>query len=182
MNLKVYDYLNLTKNKINQKYLCDGHNGLNISPKVSWDISNQNIKSYVLILEDTYKIGSKDKSFIHWYLPFISNQTNQINETTNQTNQNSIFYLDEINKLIKEKKINYFTGQNSLGNFNYFGPCAPKGTGTHMYTFWLFGLNNYLYLTKENTNIKSISDFKNKLGPIKILSIDTQRYFYGFEN
>jgi len=184
MNLQIYNFAyNNNIYKINSKYLCLNHNGLNFSPQISWNNSNLDIKSYVLILEDIKGSNVPNKSFIHWYVPYISNKINIFNEINNSNNiRSNDINFNHINSLIKNGKINFFIGENSLNYLKYFGPCAPINTGYHPYTFWLFGLDDIITLNKNNISIDSINDFKLKLGKINILSVETKTFYYSHKN
>ena len=67
MNLKVNDFPN-------KKYICKKHEGDNVSPVISWN-KILKAKSYAIIMEDPDAVGG---TFIHWYIPYISNNINKI--------------------------------------------------------------------------------------------------------
>jgi Raf kinase inhibitor-like YbhB/YbcL family protein len=182
MNFQVHDFGDL--NKVNNDYLCLNHGGLNHSPKISWYYKNNNCKSFALILEDTKSIGGK---FIHWYIPYISNNINQINKQYHDSDlidtndKNSEFY-NKINLLIKNYQIEIFQGLNSLGNNNYFGPCAPNNTGVHPYIFTLYALNKVIIIDQNTIKANNVEDFENKIGQENIITKESISFNYKFKN
>ena len=154
MNLKVYDF----PQEIN---LCKKYKGKNISPEISWNII-ENAKSYSLIMEDPKAVGG---TFVHWYIPYISNKISTI----------SFNY--------KLNNINIFFGKNSLDKFGYTGPCPPVGTGMHNYIFKIYALDNILTIDNTNIKIKDSKMFENilKEKSIKCLKKKSVRFNYKYK-
>ena len=174
MNLKLIDFTR--NNKIKKEYLCENHGGKDISPYISWTINN-NAKSYALILEDPDAVPVDN--FIHWYIPFISPEINEILEL----NHSSIISPQSINlSKINYNKINMFQAKNTIGQFGYHGPCAPKDSGTHHYKFTIFALNKILPINNSNVQISGSSQFRTILAQnnISILSEDSIIFQYYF--
>ncbi len=69
LKLNIYDFCQ-------KKYLCPGHGGKGISPKISWKYK-RNAGSFALILEDPDAVHG---NFVHWYIPFISADIREISE------------------------------------------------------------------------------------------------------
>lgn len=173
------DILNSSKN-----YLCEKHGGKNISPHIKWN-KIKNTVSYALIFEDPDAVN---ETFIHWYIPYISYNINELNSLLNNisliTNNISLISNNILNKNIKNKKINIIQGKNSLGEFGYHGPCAPEGTGTHRYILTIFSLNKILPNIKDNLSIDSSTSFINllKKNNIVINSKYQKTFFYKYGN
>ena len=166
LNFIVHDFSN-NSNMINKKYICKNHNGSNISPKISWN-NIKNTKSYALILEDP---DAPSGNFIHWYIPYISPEINQIDSLNNKSNKN-----------------NFITGRiiqckNSLGEIGYHGPCAPSGV--HRYIFTLYALDGAFNIPSFPVNsceesIKSSKEFENKLKIKKINILEKKSLIYKY--
>lgn len=173
-------------NIINQSknYLCKKHNGKNVSPEIKWK-KNEKAVSYALIFEDPDAVNG---TFIHWYIPYISNNINEIKSLSNNDKINNslknidIISNEELNKNIKSYKINMIQGKNSLGEYGYFGPCAPKGTGEHKYILKIFSLNKIIPNIKNYLNIKDSNFFIDllKKNDISILSIYQKIFYYKY--
>lgn len=173
MNFIVHDFGN--NDKVNTEYLCVNHYGLNHSPKISWN-RIKNAKSYALIMLDP---KANNNTFIHWYIPYISPFTNTIDK--NLEKLNPIFY-NNINLLINQNKLKIVQGQNSLNDFNYFGPCAPNNTGFHPYIFTLYALNSIININQNTIKISSISDFESKIGKLNIIMKESIIFNYNYLN
>lgn len=184
MNLNVYDFL--LKNKINKKYICEKQGGSNITPEISWT-KVENTVSYALIIEDPDarpSLNVPPKTFIHWYIPYISKTIQKIDSLLLSGINNL-----NINSFIKNNSIHYnsiklFNAKNSLGEFGYHGPCAPNGTGIHRYIFTIYALNGLLKINEENIKITDSNDFCNILerAGITILNQDSVTFNYSYKN
>lgn len=169
LNLNILDFHN-------KKYICESHGGNNISPHLKWNKINNSL-CYALILEDPDSING---NFIHWYIPFISKNINQIhNLDMNVLNK---FNIHNIKNNLDKSKINIIQGFNSLGKIGYHGPCAPKNSGIHRYIFTLFSLNNIIPNISNHLNIKNSLEFIDILNSnnIEILDVDKKILYYKF--
>ena len=97
--------------------------GDNNSPPLNWMDAPDNTKEFALICYDpdapvTY-------GFTHWVVYGIPPETNSIGEGEGK---------------------NFTDGVNSTGNTGYSGPNPPSGHGPHHYYFWLFAIDQKLYL------------------------------------
>ena len=176
MNLQIDDFI--SKSKIKQKYICFSQEGDSILPLIKWNSIN-GCSSYAIILEDPDAVGGH---YVHLYIPYI---------------KNSICSIDKINtnnyiKNINFKNINFeisnnikvLFGRNSQGNYEYKGPCAPEGTGTHKYTFRIYALDGILKINNETIYVKGSEDFKKILtkNNIKILGEDSVTFNYKYKD
>lgn len=165
MNLKVIDFPN-------KKYICKKYDGDSISPVISWNI-NPKAKSYAIIMEDPDAVGG---TFIHWYIPYISNKINKID---------SLCFIDnyEINNYfeIDLNKLSIFFGKNNLDKYGYTGPCPPIGTGLHRYIFNIYALDNILEINENNIKIKDSKNFENILKEQRIKCIDKSSIMYKYK-
>ena len=189
MNFTVHDFANKF-NMIKKKYICKNHNGLNISPKISWNWNPEtqvvgfqpsdmqltspapgfikNTKSYALILEDP---DAPSGNFIHWYIPYISPEINQIDSLNNNSKKNNF------------TKGRIIQCKNSLGEIGYHGPCAPSGV--HRYIFTLYALDGAFNIPSFPVNsceesIKSSKEFENKLKIKKINILEKKSLIYKY--
>ena len=109
--------------KIPSKHSCDG---IDVSPRLNWENSPENTKSFVLIFDDPdAPMGTWD----HWILFNIPANVNQLEENFLVKNSD----IDEIK-----------AGKNDFGKLEYGGPCPPGGT--HRYFFKLYAIDTYLDL------------------------------------
>lgn len=70
-------------------------------------------------------------------------------------------------------------GKNFYNKFGYYGPCAPKNTGTHEYNFILYSLDKILDFdldAKINSSIHFEKILQNN--NIKILHKSNKIYYY----
>lgn len=173
MNLIVHDFL--LNNKINKKYICKNQGGLNFTPKISWT-KIKNALSYAFIIEDP---DTPSGSFIHWYIPYISKDIQEIDQLLLDSIKNL-----NINKFNKHDSIKIFNGKNSLGKLGYHGPCAPNKTGIHRYIFTIYALNSLLEINKNNIAIKDSKNFCNILekAGITILNQRSITFKYSYKN
>lgn|GEM_PF-1822395 len=109
-----------------QMYTCDGEN---ISPELSWKFpGQQNIQSYVLIVDDPDAQKVVGKTFVHWVVLMPGN-------------------INHLPKAISGKLGSSGTYENTREIINdskkaiYYGPCPPADSGTHTYRFTLFATN-----------------------------------------
>jgi Raf kinase inhibitor-like YbhB/YbcL family protein len=137
---------------IKDKYTCSRKGyGDNISPAMSWK-KNSKCGSYALIFED---IGRDGKPFhVHWYVPYISCEINEIDELRNSA---PINYPDK-----------FIQGKNSYEIFGYIGPCPPSNGSKHMYRFILYELRGKINLSNELLEPMFSTDFEKVLKKQKI--------------
>jgi Raf kinase inhibitor-like YbhB/YbcL family protein len=135
-NVTVTDWID----PIPSKYACSlkGY-GQNISPSISWE-PVPNAKSYAIILQDIHPISH---SYIHWYIPSISPDIQEIESLSFQShkniNMNHLFDFYQKHSQIKVRQ-----GINTRGSMGYFGPCPPPGSGRHIYVFRIMALDQDL--------------------------------------
>jgi hypothetical protein len=175
MNLQIYDYTNNTNgNIIQSEYICEEHNGKNISPKISWNNVN-GTKSYALILEDPKAVNG---TFIHWYIPYINKNISEINKLNHTFN----LLKYNINKNINiTGNIKLKQGKNSLGKFGYHGPCPPNKV-IHEYIFFIYALDGILTINNDSISIEDHSYFENilKNNNINILNKESKIFYYQY--
>ncbi|KTD16798.1 YbhB/YbcL family Raf kinase inhibitor-like protein [Legionella jordanis] len=105
---------------IPQKYSCEG---ADISPALFWENPPQNVKSYVLIIEDP---DAPNGNWVHWIVFNIPPGVRNLTEG--------------------ELPPGAINGKNSWGTIGYRGPCPPSGDDVHRYVFKLFALDTVLSL------------------------------------
>jgi Raf kinase inhibitor-like YbhB/YbcL family protein len=172
----------------NKKYLCQSHshNDNEYSPQVSWT-PIEGAKSYALILEDP-DASPRPRNFIHWYIPYISRDINQIDEINITRNHKVVDNINKLelsnnqlilfnNQLTNNNKVQIIMGKNSLGNIGYHGPCAPKDSGVHRYIIKLYGLKEKIPL--DDLSIKSSEEFEIKFKK-NIIKSYTKTYYYKY--
>ena len=172
MNLDIINFVN-KNNKIEQKHICTKNNGDNILPNIQWIIKNKNnnkIKSFAIIMEDiTVK-------FVHLFIPYINKDIREINEISDFSFQD-ILKKKSIQDIYEDiYKLNLFIGKNYLDKNEYYGPCAPQGTGFHTYIFRLYALDSILDFDK----IKGSQEFKETLKNknISIINYSEKKFQY----
>ena len=172
MNLQVHDFV--INNKLKKKYICINQGGGNISPKISWNIVNGTV-SYALILEDPDAVMKG--TFIHWYIPYIDNDIQEINKL----NHNINLLKNNYNKT--NKKVKLIQGKNSLDEIGYHGPCAPNKVN-HNYTFFIYSLDGRLNINNSIISINNHEHFEEMLknNNINILDKDSKSFQYSYMN
>jgi Raf kinase inhibitor-like YbhB/YbcL family protein len=155
-----------------KKNICYNFGGDNISPQISWNMI-ENTKSYALVLEDPDAVVG---TFVHWYIPYISNKINLINPLS------FLDYKYNNNININLNNVSILFGINTLNKIGYTGPCPPKGTGEHRYIFNLYALDGILKIDKDNIHIKDSKNFEEllKKNSINYISKDTKQFNYKF--
>jgi Raf kinase inhibitor-like YbhB/YbcL family protein len=108
---------------IPSKYTCDGKN---ISPALNWDKPSEEVKRFVIIMEDPDAPGG---NFVHWIVYNIPGNVTHFPEDVTP---------------IKNIPDEVLLGTNGFGHIGYGGPCPPSGT--HRYFIRIYGLNNALHL------------------------------------
>jgi len=108
--------------RIATRYTCEGEN---ISPALSWQNEPANTKSLVLIMDDP---DAPKGVWDHWLLFNIPASVHALPENLMSSH--------------------YQSGKNSLGKFNYSGPCPPDHE--HHYYFKLYALDTNLTLSHPN--------------------------------
>jgi len=178
MNLEIINFAN-DSGKIYKKYICANHDGSDIAPSIKWN-KIDGAKNYALIMEDPDAVGG---TFIHWYIPFIDES---INELDNFSNNNLQQKYNELQQKILSQNIKVFQAKNSTGEFGYHGPCAPDGSGIHRYIFRIYAFNKKVLIDNNLITIKNAKDFidtlKKKYSDIKILAKDTKIFNYQYKN
>jgi len=113
---------------------------------------NNKCGSYALIFEDIRPDGKP--FFIHWYVPYISCEINEIDELQNGI---PINYPDK-----------FIQGKNSYQIFGYIGPCPPSNGTKHTYRFILYELDGKINLKNELLEPMFSIDFEKILKKQKI--------------
>jgi hypothetical protein len=108
---------------IPSKYACDGED---VSPPISWSDTNEETKSYVLIVTD---LDAPTGAFTHWVIFNIPATDSSLPEGVPTVGTLS-------NGAIQ--------GKNGFGKIGYGGPCPTSGT--HRYVFHLYALDTLLSL------------------------------------
>ena len=105
------------------KYTCSG---MNITPQLNWTCNKEEVKSFVLFLED---IDDKNGTPIHWILFNIPSFIKQLHEdiTTIRNVPDEVCF-----------------GTNDFGKIGYTGPCNQSSI--HHYAFKIFALDRGLPL------------------------------------
>ena len=155
-----------TKDK---KFSCLKHHGKNTSPELKWTPCKQCL-SYALVMEDPNAVGDL---FVHWYVPYISNKLENIDELVHS---NNIPVSKIAKKIIQENKdAKIIQGYNTLDKLGYHGMCPPPGSGTHNYTFIFYALDGKIDFHKlDILHISSSNDFENKLKLMNIGIIEKE--------
>lgn len=127
--------------EIPEQLTCDGEN---ISPEVTWDIMDKNVKSFLLIMDDP---DAPKGTFTHWiiYFPY-----------------STIRLIPENYQRIREFN-SYVEGRNDSGETRYFGPCPPRGHGFHRYFFRLYALNEELAIRPGISAIEATVKIRGKV-------------------
>lgn len=110
--------------KIPDEYTCKGKN---ISPPLSIAGVPDSAKSLVLIMHDPDAVNG---DFTHWLVWDIPAKEKAMTSG--------------------DVPIGSIQGVNGSGKNGYMGPCPPKGTGTHNYTFDLYALDTTLSLKSDS--------------------------------
>ena len=138
----------------NTKNLCYKNGGENKLPELTWNLSNINLQSYALIMEDP----DAPINFIHWFIPYIS---------SNNTKSYNIH--DAI------------VGYNSLDEIGYHGPCNPEHNRPHRYIFTLYALDGKITNILKISSTKMYEDLLRQ-NDIKILAKKNIIYNYNINN
>jgi len=112
---EVLDFASKNTGKIKKKFICTAHGGSNMCPTMKWTKVND-AKSYIITMTDP---DAPSGTFVHLIL-FIKGCC-QIGNSSNN--------------------ITFKFGKNHIGKNEYFGPCAPKGTGKHRYIFRIYAID-----------------------------------------
>lgn len=125
--------------KMHRRYTCDG---TNISPALSWQISDATtVKSYVLIVDDPDAQKVAGKTFVHWIV-LMSAAMTQLSEGISK--QGSPARDRDVIELA-----------NDYGKAWYQGPCPPEGKGEHIYQFTLFAMNVPVDKVRNSSALKA---------------------------
>lgn len=127
--------------EIPRTYTCDGEG---ISPEVTWDIIDEKVKSFLLIMDDP---DAPKGTFTHWiiYFPY-----------------STIRLIPENYQRIKEFNT-HVEGRNDSGETRYFGPCPPRGHGFHRYFFRLYALSEVLSIRPGISAIEATVKIRGKV-------------------
>ena len=101
---------------IPKKFTCFGENK---APKLIWSGEPKETKSFVLIMDDPDAVSG---TWDHWVVYDIPA---------------TVHNIDEGGVLPKGAK----NGEATNAQKSYVGPCPPKGSGVHNYTFKLYALD-----------------------------------------
>lgn len=135
-------------------FTCDG---MNIMPGFIWKHVPNNVKSFVIIMDDPDVIPIKGCVYTHLAVINLPPNIRHLN-----VNQN----FEEISSAI--------TLKNDTGTFGWTGPCPPKGDKVHTYRFTLYAMDKMLNINRTqkltveifdrlfNKNILSRSSFNAK--------------------
>lgn len=108
---------------IPRTFTCDGEN---ISPHFRWNaLENQNLKSYVLIVDDPDAQSVVGKTFVHW-IAVLSPTTTELAEGVSYNGASKLLEQDAQAKELR----------NDFGKTYYGGPCPPNGTHTYRCTLF----------------------------------------------
>lgn len=108
---------NFQNNKsIPEKYTCTGEN---IPPQLRWENYHKDTKSFVLIMDDPDAVGGV---WNHWIVYDIPAWMTTIKEGEVTPNSAKI-------------------GETTNAKKSYVGPCPPKNSGVHAYTFKVYALD-----------------------------------------
>jgi len=107
-----------------RNYTCDGEN---ISPQFSWNaVQAENLKSYVLIIDDPDAKAVSGKTFVHWIVLLSPNST-ELSEGAACDGSSTLLLRNEASA--KELR-------NDFEKTCYSGPCPPHGTHTYRCTLF----------------------------------------------
>ncbi len=154
--LKIKSNFSTNEKKVNsnQNFINKTENKTEFSPNVNWYQSEEIYLippyiGYTLLLID-FDVPYPDKDYyVHWFIPFIPKDINNIPEMKYKPNE----------QFFKLKKLKIKNGINSSGNYGYLNPCPPKKSGTHHYYLFIFGV-------KEVINSNNFEDFLHELEKI----------------
>lgn len=120
------------------QYTCDGEN---ISPHLQWNaLTNTDLKSYILIVDDPDAQQVVGKTFVHWIVLMPATST-ELSEGISFNGGSKLLIEHPSAKELK----------NDFGNRNYGGPCPPHGTHTYRFT---------LFATSESLDVMNTEFFK----------------------
>jgi Raf kinase inhibitor-like YbhB/YbcL family protein len=108
---------------IPSKYACDGED---VSPPISWSGTNEETRSYALIVDD---LDAPTGTFTHWLIFNIPATDSSLPEG-----------VPSVGTLSNGAT----QGRNGFGKIGYGGPCPTSGT--HRYVFHLYALDTLLSL------------------------------------
>jgi Raf kinase inhibitor-like YbhB/YbcL family protein len=123
--------------EIPAQYTCDGEN---VSPPLAFSGMSKETQSFVLVMDDPDAVGG---TWDHWVVWNISPLVTEIAEGSVPSGA--------------------VEGTTSFGAQQYGGPCPPKGTGTHRYTFTLYALDGPLELPPSTTKAGVLEAVKERV-------------------
>lgn len=131
---------------IPSKFTCDGEN---INPSFKWQVDNDSIESFAIIIDDPDAIPVVGFVFTHFAIVNIPSYFRELEENIN------LDMLEDLGALILK---------NDHGTFEWFGPCPPPGRA-HTYHFALYALNTTISLhdTTKLTMEVFENQFKNNI-------------------
>ena len=107
------------------QYTCRGQN---VNPPLTILNKPPDTQSLTLIMHDPDAVSG---DFLHWLIWDILPSIEIIS--------------------VNDVPVGAIQGKNGLGKNRYFGPCPPRGTGTHHYIFDFYALDTMLNLPAENS-------------------------------
>lgn len=116
------------------KNFCISKGGNNLIPDIYFT-TYYNCKHYALIMEDTSPACGLN-NIVHWYVPYINVQNNQI---------------------VKFIEGNNTTSENGK---KWIGPCAPSNHQIHNYNFILYALDKKYEPTENELEIIDSSQYE----------------------
>jgi len=116
MSMQIFSNSFQANGFIPKKFTCDGKD---ISPNLKWSNFTENIKSFVIIMDDP---DAPVGTWVHWVLYNIPPNINELPEGA------------DINNFGAKQ------GKNSWGKNSYGGPCPPPGK-PHRYFFKIYALD-----------------------------------------
>lgn len=131
--------------KYSMTYTCDGKD---ISPTLSWNGVPDETETFALFF---YDLNAPGGIFYHWVLYNIPKHVVTLPEG------------------IEKLPPGVLVGKNSFGNFQYNGPCPPKGA-LHTYVFSLYALDATLNFSDEEEGATILTAAqKHSLGKAELM-------------
>ena len=104
------------KKNIPEKYTCEGEN---TPPQLKWENYPKETQSFVLIMDDPDAVSGVWNHWVVYDIPVAITSTKEGEVTP------------------KGGKL----GETTNSKKSYVGPCPPKGSGVHAYTFKIYALD-----------------------------------------
>ncbi len=113
--------------RIPEQYTCRGND---ISVPLAWSGAPGGTKSFALIMDDPDAARVVGYTWVHWVAYNIPASVNALPE---QLRKGEKAPIGQDSRLTQ--------GMTSFKRAGYGGPCPPKGTGVHHYSFRLYALS-----------------------------------------